>query len=255
MAIRHSALSQTMKISILLLAFGCFKANAFIPRNPTVLSTELFEVIRGDAVDTPMIDAGQGGVRLAQESAVKITGEVRHKPGSAESRALDLIRYTELTKVDESRVKEILGKIGGKIISIGKGSEIYKDPGDTLDSIIKLSPMEAIKDAVNGAASAIDEKELVVNFLGGDDLILGEVLDATNELVVMMDIATKAKITLNSMSHSSMPSGTCTVSVISVSESETKFSGVDDSIAAGEVYVRDGVWYTVDKVNINTAIA
>ncbi len=244
-----------MKLSIFLFAMGSSKTAAFVARNPTTVSWQLYEVIRGDAVDTPNIDVGQGGVRLAQESAVKIIGEVRHKPGSAESRAVDLVRYTELLKVDEAKVKEVLEKVGGKIIATGKGVEVYKDPGDALEAIIKLAPMEAIKDAVNGAASAIDEKELVVNFFGGDDLILGEVLDATNELVVMMDIATKAKISLNSMSHSSIPPGTCTVSVISIQAGENKFSGAGDSIAAGELYIREGLWYTVDKANINTAVA
>ena len=248
-----------MKVSLALLALASSQAAAFVPRlaSPSGHGTtsELYEVIRGDAIDTPSFDVGAGGVRLAKENAIKITAEVRHKPGSAESRAMDLKRYTQLSKVDESQIRDILAKTGGKIIATGKGTELYKDPGDSLEAIVKLGPMEAIKDAVNGAASAIEEKELVFNFLGGDDLILGEVLDATNELVVMMDIATKAKISVNSLSHNSLPLGSCSVCVISVGESASELSGVEESVAAGEVYFREGVWYTVDKANINTAIA
>lgn len=252
-----------MKVSLALLVIASSQAAAFVPRLATSPSnsdvvgkgSELYEVIRGDAIDTPTFDTGAGGVRLAKENAIKITAEVRHKPGSAESRAMDLKRYTQLSKVEESQIKEILGKSGGKIIATGKGSELYKDPGESLEAVVKLAPMEAIKDAVNGAASAIEEKELVVNFLGGDDLILGEVLDATNELVVMMDIATKAKISVNSLSHNSIPMGSCSVCVVSVGETPSAVSGVEESVSAGEVYYRDGVWYTVDKANINTAIA
>ena len=228
-----------------------------MPRNPSQgpCPSVLYELIRGDDLQLEGVDEGLGGVRLAKESAVKITGEVRHKPGSAESRAMDMMRYTKLTTVTESKVKEILGKIGGKIIATGQGMELYKDPGESLEAIVKLGPMESIKDAFNDAASAIQEKSLVINFLGGDDLVLGEVLDATNELVVMLDIATGAQISLNSLCHSSIPSGTCTVCVVAIGGTEEEVSGSDASIAAGEVYMRDGVWYTVDEANINTAVA
>lgn len=253
-----SVKSGRMNRLVTLLALTVSGAAAFVPRTPSRSSSpnwQLYEVIRGEVVQSEPIDTGLGGVRLAQESAIKIAGEVRHKPGSAEARPNDLIRYTQLTTVDESKVNGVFGKIGGKILATGQGVELYKDPGDTLEAIVKLGPMEAIKDAANGAASAIDETTLVFNFLGGDDLIMTEVTDATNELVVMMDIATKAKITFNSMSHSSIPMGTCTVTVVAIGESEEKFFGVEESIAAGEVYGRDGVWYTVDKANINTAVA
>lgn len=245
---------------VVLLPLLVAQASAFVPRNPnragpSSSTSELYELILGEDLKIEDIDEGLGGVRLAQESAVKITGEVRHKPGSAESRPMDLVRYTGMTTVEESKMKDVLGKIGGKIIATGQGTELYKDPGDTLEKIVKLGPLEAIKDAVSGAASAIEEKELVLNFLGGDDLVLGEVLDAANELVVMMDIATKAKVSLNSLCLSSIPSGTCTVCVVSVGEGEASVSGSDSSIAAGEVYMHDGVWYTVDRANINTAVA
>lgn len=253
-----------MKVSVVLvLALASPIVAAFIPRLVATPRTtgsdggavvirkrsELYEVIRGDTLDTPTFDVGAGGVRLAKENAIKITAEVRHKPGSAESRALDLKRYTQLSKIEESQIKDILSKSGGggKIIATGMGVELYKDPGDSLESIVKLAPMEAIKDAVNGAASAIKEKKLVINFLGGDDLIVGEVLDATNELVVMMDIATKAKVSVNSLSHNSIPMGTCSVCVVSLGEASSELTGVEESVAAGEVYYRDGVWYTVDK--------
>lgn len=230
-------------------------ATAFVPQNPRrSRSWELHEIIRADDIDLQAVDTGLGGVRLAQESAIKITGDVRHKPGSAESKPKDLLRYTGLTTIEESKAKDVLEKSGGKIIATGQGVEFYQDPADTLETVVKLGPMEAVKDAMNSAASAIDEKTLVFNFLGGDDLIMGEVMDATNELVVMMDIATKAKIRFNSISQSSIPSGTCTVCVVAVGVSEEELTGAEESIAAGEVYARDGVWYTVDKANINTAV-
>jgi hypothetical protein len=240
---------------IILLASSLYLVAAFVPSTHSSRPVSvLFEVIRADVIEQE-VDPGLGGVRLAQESSIKISGEVRHKPGSAESRALDLTRYTRLTPVEESKVLDILGRLGGKILATGQGKELHKNPGESIEAVVQLAPLEAIKDAVNSAASAIEEQMIVFNFLGGDQLMIGQVLDATNEAVVNMDIATKAKVFFNSMSDSSIPAGTCMVSVVSLRDHEESFSGADEAIAAGEVYEFGGKWFTVDKANINTAIA
>mmetsp|Transcript_100532 Transcript_100532/g.290396 ORF Transcript_100532/g.290396 Transcript_100532/m.290396 type:complete len:245 (+) Transcript_100532:115-849(+) len=240
---------------LFLAALGFAGVSAFVPRNPARSASELYEVIKAEDIENVQVDPGSGGVRLAQESAIKITGEVRHKPGSAEARAMDLTRYTKLTAVDEPTVKNVLGKVGGKIIAVGQGKELYEDPGDRLEAAIKLAPVEAIKDAFESASSAIEEETIVLNFLGGKELVLGEVLDAASEFVVMMDIATKAKVYVNSMSHDSVPRDSCTLSVVAVREKDDGFSGAEESIASGEVYTLDGSLYTVEKANLNTDLA
>jgi hypothetical protein len=162
-----------------------------------------------------------------------------------------------MKEVEQGKVNDVMKKVGSKIICSGQGKELYKNPGETLETVILMSPVEAIKDAFSTAASAMDSENLVFNFLGGDDLMMGEVLDATNEMVVMLDIATKAKISFNSLCHSSIPSGTCAVTVVSVGneqEEGAEFSGVEKSVAAGEIYVRDGGYWTVEEADINTAV-
>merc|ERR1711935_1081585 len=105
-------------------------------------------------------------------------------------------------------------------------------------------------------ARAIESESLVFNFLGGDDLMMGEVLDAAKEMVLMMDVAAKAKISFNSLCHGSIPSGTCAVIVVSRGDGDYEGSGgVEKSIASGEVYLRDGSWMTVQESEINTALA
>lgn len=199
---------------------------------------------------------GGDGVRLAQESAIKITGEVVHKPGKADAQPMELLRYTALNKVDESTVTSVLEQTGSKILCSGQGVEEYRDPGETTEKIVILAPTEAIKDAVSKAAPAMESESLVFNFLGGDDLMMGEVLDAAKEMVLMMDIATKAKISFNSLCHDSIPCGTCTVTVVSLGTGTFEgSSGVQKSIAAGEVYLRDGTYMTVQESEINTALA
>lgn len=222
-------------------------------------SSRLYELIRGEAPDGEEIDFGRGGVQLAQESAIKIVGDIRHKPGNAESRPSNLIRYTGLQPIDNVS-EDVLQKAGIRVLASGQGVELYKDPGTTTVKEVYYAPNEAIKDALTTAASAMQADTLVFNFLGGDDLMADEVLEAANELVLMLDIATKAKISFNSLCHSSIPSGTCTVTVVEVlsggeDNGGSIQSGVEKAIASGEVYLRDGVWYTVVEDDINTALA
>jgi hypothetical protein len=222
-------------------------------------TTQLFEVIRGEDEEAPTFDLGLGGVRLAQESAIKISGEVKHKPGLAEARPAELLRYNNMKELEEGKVQDVLGKVGSTILCSGQGTEIYKNPGDTLETVVVVAPMEAIKEAFKAAASAIESEKLVFNFLGGDELMMGEVLEATNEMVVMLDIATRAKVSFNSLCHSSIPKGDCAVTVVSVGsnvqEEGAEFSGVEKAVASGEIYLRDGAWWTVDESEINTAVA
>lgn len=238
--------------------------SAFAPKFPSHQHnmrhsiTELHELIPGTQAEDPVFDEGKGGVRLAQESAIKVAGYVDHKPGKAESRPMELLRYNSLSVVEQGKVKEILKKAGSMVLCLGQGVELYKDPKETTEVIVKYGPSEAVKDALTNAASAMESDNLVFNFLGGDDLMMGEVLEAASDLVLMLDVPTKAKIAFNSLCHKTLPLGTCTVTVVSVGGSgdgTDSPAGLEKSIASGEVYVRDGVWYTVQESDINTALA
>jgi len=216
---------------------------------------ELNDVIEAQSEDFVQNEEGLGGVDLAKDSAVKIVGDIKHKPGNAESFPEDLMRYNNLETVDKSTVQNVLDSVGSKIICSGQGVEEYKDPGQTTNKVVNYGPIEAIKDAITNAASAMESETLVFNFLGGDDLMTGEVLDAGSELVLALDIPTKTKISFNSLSHKSIPSGTCTVTVVSVGSGDKSLSGVEKSIAKGEVYTRDKNYYAVQESDINNAVA
>ena len=256
------ALTVTLSSSFLCSVYG------FSPSLPTTSistprsSSRLYEIIESDGRTAADIDFGQGGVRLAQESAIKIVGSINHSPGKASPETSNLLRYTDLRKIDDgqSKVASVLEQSYGgsaRVIATGQGVELYKDPGETVIKEIFFGPMEAVKDAFSTAASAMEYEKLVLNFLGGDDLIAGEVYDAATELVIMLDIATKAKVEFNSLCHSSIPSETCTVTVVGLPSAapEAAGTGIEKAIASGEVYSRDGVWYTVIEEDINTAVA
>lgn len=250
---------KSKKASLLLLGFSSLivPSCGFVTTHRGSRSNllPLRDIIEEDGELEPF-DEGDGGVRLAQESAIKIKGEVMHEPGKADAQAMELIRYTALNKVEESTVQSVMEKTGSKIICSGQGVEVYKDPGEGLDKVVILAPMEAVKNAFSGAAGAIESESLVFNFLGGDDLMMGEVLDAAQEMVLMMDVAAKAKIDFNSLCHDSIPRGTCAVTVVSCGDVDYEGSdGIEKSIASGEVYLRDGSWMTVKESEINTALA
>lgn len=217
---------------------------------------ELKDVIEAQTENFVQNEEGLGGVSLAKESAIKVVGDIQHKPGVAESFPQDLLRYHNLRTVDESNVQNILSGMNSKILCSGQGVEDYKDPGQTTKKEVDYAPFEAIKDAVAKAPSATECKNLVFNFLGGDDLMVGEVMESANALVLALGIATNTKISFNSLSHKTIPSGTCTVTVVSLGdEPRDSLSRIEKAVALGEIYTRDGIWYTVDESDINTAIA
>jgi len=217
---------------------------------------ELNDVIEAQTEDYVPNEEGLGGVKMAKESAVKIVGDIQHKPGNAETFPRDLLRYNNLNAVEESMVQNVLQTVGSTILCSGQGVELYKNPGQQTIKEVDYAPIEAIKDAITNAASAMESDSLVFNFLGGDDLMLGEVMDAGSELVLALDIPTKTKISFNSLSHKTIPSGTCTVTVVSVgNQANDSLSGVEKAVAQGEVYTRDQTWYTVEESDINTSVA
>jgi hypothetical protein len=224
---------------------------------------KLGAVIRASDIDRAL-DLGEGGVRLAEESAIKISGPIKHKLGKVECEPTGLVRYNNLKKVEEGAAIAVLNKVGAKILCKGVGKELYVEVGEGTKKEVDYAPQEAIKDAMNEAGSAMGFKRLVINFLGGDDLIMMEVLDAATEFVLTLDVATDTKISFNSLCHKSIPSGACSVTVVGFAEEAAageaaageadSFAGVEKAVADGQVYFSGGSWWTTEESDINTAI-
>eukprot|EP00977_Amphora_coffeiformis_P003671 scaffold710_cov171-Amphora_coffeaeformis.AAC.40 len=212
-------------------------------------------VISPDDVDF-QFDTGLGGVRLAQESYIKLNGTIKHKGSSATVSFKDLMRYTGVREVPESQVMEQLEKIGAKVICTGRGQELYKDPGSGADKVVILGPLDAADDAGKGAIPAAEAAEVVINVLGGDDLQFLEVKDAL-ELLVPKLVIGKAKVRFHSLSFSSFPLGQVTITAVALPEdaSSNGLHGAEKAIADGEIYFQDGQWWTVVEQDINTALA
>ena len=236
-----------------------FTATTTIVTTTTATSRRYMSVIRGEDENAVPFDAGAGGVRLAETSAIKVSGEVNHKPGSANPKPSELLRYTKLQEIlkdDEARLMS-----GIKIVCTGRGTENFADPGTGTAKEVTLSPLDAVRDAtLNAMTTAQDVDRIVINFLGGDDLMIMEVMAAVEQLVLNLDVKTRTKISFHSLCHTSLPAGQTTLTVVGLmndsnSEEQGTLRGVEASVANGEVYFRDGSYFTVVKEDIDAAVA
>jgi hypothetical protein len=98
---------------------------------------------------------------------------------------------------------------------------------------------------------------IVLNFAGGDDAQVLEVLDAVKDIVLDLDVATRAKILFNSISHSTLPPTSSFLTVVGLPDEVTTggLRNVDRAVASGEVYFANGKYFTVIEEDINPAIA
>ena len=135
-------------------------------------------------------DEGQGGVRLAEESALCLRGSV---PSSGSAKPSEFVRYTKLTVWEDTsqKLEQMMKQQGVQIVSTSQGRELYKDPGEGSEQVIELAPLEAVRDLfVNllqkqqqpSMDDYDDNQKYQVNLVGGDDLQVLEVLEALTEL-------------------------------------------------------------------------
>ena len=235
----------------------------FVCDKATSRSTKLYEVITGTK-DEELIDEGRGGVRLANENAIKLFGSnLKKKKSEGYPEVKGLNRYSKMTSFDlekDENVQKILSSCGVTVIGCGVGNELYQDPGSTLEKIIFYAPSAAVKDVLSSISkdsmsSISKSKKLVLNFLGGDDLKTMEVLVGMNTLLDELEVdKSKMAIELNSLSFNTFPEEVCTVTIVAVGdESEgdsSDRSGLEKCVASGEMYFHSGNWWTVQESDL-----
>jgi len=215
-------------------------------------NTKLYNIIRGDK-DAELVDDRRGGVGLAMDNAIKISGTAKYSSKSkGDEPSINitpaaLLRYKKLTNVNSIDTKNV--------VCYGVGKELYKEPTkeNPYEKEIYYAPAEAAKDAITKvSASALDDDandSLIINILGGEELMLNEALDAVFTIVNKLFVengqgASIQNISFNSLCDSSIPSDTATVSVFTASK------GDED---AKELYFYNDNWLTVLKEDLNTA--
>lgn len=261
-----------MKTVTALLVWWVAVCTAFVPSTPpsfvrtwkkdsTTTLYEMEQIIRGVGEGEKTIDVMMGGVGLAMESALKMYGPIRRKKrGKAETDVDDLIRYFNVQSVDEATVESVLAKVGGKVVASAQGTEIYADPGKGTTKEVQYAPDDAVNLLLPSIGSSLQDdgcRKVVINFLGSDDLQVLEVMLASEKLVDNAAVARKASISFNSVCHKSFPLESVTMTVVAFYGDEPEegesFSGIEKSVALGEVFEREGKYWTVSEDDINTA--
>ncbi len=194
---------------------------AFAPLSSFNRPTQLNGYIQSDSVDE-----AYKGVDLAQaiENAILISGHV-DKNGNAIAK--DMKNYKKVIKTD-------FGSSGGKLICKGEGQEIYKDPGLSTEKIISLAPYTAVENALAAIESNNKDGNIFVNFAGGDDLMVHEVLGSVERIVASMDLS--SKVQFRSLCEPSFPMEKCGLIVVSF-----------DGDSEGHIYYNDGAWYSLSE--------
>lgn len=232
------AANKNQLLILTCLLFASIEAFMQIPFQGTNLqSTKLQGYIAADSTDEE-VDMTLGGVGLAEQSALLMIGNVDKKGGAI---ATDLKRYTDVSELKEQSFE----KDGVTVLSTGVGIELYKDPGSGTEKTIILAPLEAIENAlvsINDNA-AKDAKKILINFTGGDDLMVHEVLDSVEIAAASLNLP---KVEFRSLCHKSFPAEKCCVVILKVS------SGSDLS---EDIYWHEGSWWTLRRENLNTAVA
>lgn len=284
--VTSTIMTLVVRIAAIVVALAC-RASSFSPATtnnhlthlslPSSSSSRLFSLIKGEAYGSEPFDENEGGVGLAKRCAVKIVGRSSGggKKGSTTSgvggniEAQELYRYERLTPLDQTAISKSIaeGKYGDiQLLCSGMGKELYVDPGSSYrveDKVIKLAPIEAVKNALSSKTwTDTDSKSsmMVFNFLGGDELIIGEVLMACDMLVDGLNLPATMKVKFNSISYADVPSDECHVTVLSVGgigdgvggASSSEEADIDQSVAKGELYDRDGKWFTVARKDMIT---
>eukprot|EP00527_Entomoneis_sp_CCMP2396_P002646 CAMPEP_0198143086 /NCGR_PEP_ID=MMETSP1443-20131203/5729_1 /TAXON_ID=186043 /ORGANISM="Entomoneis sp., Strain CCMP2396" /LENGTH=225 /DNA_ID=CAMNT_0043806227 /DNA_START=319 /DNA_END=996 /DNA_ORIENTATION=+ len=201
-------------------------------------------------------DPGQGGVRLASESALCLSGKVSK---GCKASPDQFTRYTKVTPIDESEMKATLLQQSAELIAVGDGKELYKDPVSGTEQVIQLGPIEAVTDllaTLRTSGKGIDDTmDIIVNLVGGDDTQVLEVLGALGQLREGMGISQKAKMSFFSLTHPSFPLQRVTMTLVAM-PSDVSTNSIRESkekaIAQGLVFFQEGKYYTLLEDHINS---
>lgn len=239
--------------------------------NPDSEDNKIKSVIYADEADFDF-DVGQGGVRLAAETFLCLSGNVvfTKKTMTTEAKPNQFVRYNQVRPVTAQEVEDNLQRHRlGVIVAVGNGRELYQDPGDSTENIIELAPLQAAEDLLRTVSTGFDQSnnnnnedgiEYVVNVVGGDDLQILELLNALallrQGLIGNGKDQDNIKMIFNSMTHHSFPLQRATITLVRLTntlapEKKSSLQGVEKALSEGRVFFQDGNYYTLVEEDVN----
>mmetsp|Transcript_16629 Transcript_16629/g.20322 ORF Transcript_16629/g.20322 Transcript_16629/m.20322 type:complete len:260 (+) Transcript_16629:281-1060(+) len=195
-------------------------------------STKLFGYIAADSSDE-VLEFKEGGVGFTEDNAILMFGKVDRK-GSAI--ATDMKHYSQVSSLGD------ISKLSGvTVLCKGSGNELYENPGLGTEKKIILAPLEAVSKSLESMENSGEKsKKVSINFTGGEDLMVHEVLEGVQRLVSGMDISSSS-VEFRSLCDSSFPSEKCSVVALS-------FAGGSDTTE--DIYWHEDQWWTLSEENL-----
>jgi len=211
---------------ILTFALALNAINAFAPSSISRAPTQLYAYIEADDNEDGLDPKGSG-LGLALDNGISISGSVDSK-GTPIAKGMK--HYSKVIKSD-------ISSLGAKVLCKGEGLEIYQDPGLSTEKSITLAPHNAVKDALSAIESQDKDGKIFINFTGGDDLMVHEVLEGVQMMVEGLSLSTNVEF--KTLCEPTFPMDKCGVAAVSVS---------DDS--NGQIYYNGGEWYTLAEEDV-----
>jgi len=223
-------------------AFGVRQSALFSSAAETGIETG---VIWGIKEDDPTVDFGRCGVKLAEDTVVRMSGFVS-SGSAADWKTLDNVLKLTTVTADESTAAVT-------IVASAASVEDYKDPGTGTVKEVIYAPNECAKACMDQVSESTAAR-IVVNVAGGDDLQVSEVLEA----VLKVSSGFKGDVTWNSLSFKEFALGQATMVVVAMDYKivvKQQDDGDDEvaplsGLAAGELYMQDGKYLTIDEKDI-----
>uniref|UniRef100_A0A7S0C1W7 Uncharacterized protein n=1 Tax=Proboscia inermis TaxID=420281 RepID=A0A7S0C1W7_9STRA len=223
-------------------------------------SSALFEKRISKLVDDPDIievfkegeifdEVGSDAAKI-MAATTKMIGNVFEFRNEYVAQPADMLTYGKYTEFDMSdkAVQSAMDLYGCKVICRGEGKEVYYDPGETAIFRADYAPVKAAESCLSSLSNVPDLKDailLVVNIFGGAELQPLEVKAGIKLVIGGLDIPDDLRIKFNSVSHSDFPFEYASMTVVAkFNDNDVEASGVEKSVANGEVYFHRGKWLT-----------
>ena len=231
--------------------FLCSRSSSLILRMAVSESGIETGVIKGIQEDSDEIDFGRCGVKLAEETAVRMSGQVIL--GSNAGRTVEWKEIDNIIKLTPAAETDLERITGVKVLATASAVEDYKDPGQGIIKEVKYAPDECAKAILQRGLELPPSAEttttrIVINVAGGNDLQVSEVLDAVAKVSAGFDKS--IPIFWNSLSYKEFTNEEASMVVVTMGNIDVDEDSLISGPAAGEIYMHNGKYWTVDENDI-----
>lgn len=161
-----------------------------------------------------------------KDNAIVIYGSIE----SSTAKANEIKHFSKVSEISSSddKIKSVL--------AVGKGKEIYQDPGMSTEKYIVLAPLQAAEQAIQNMGSISSKHQnYCITFSGGDDLMVHEVLEAAEMINSKLS---KTKVKFASLCSPDFELDTCEIAIVGSEKDYESF-----------IFTNNGKWFSLNEVD------